>query len=141
MANHNGRRAQIRCEHEREVISRQITQGFVKAQQPHGIEACTSQDAPALPPRGEPGWRILRPEVFPGHRFEGQKHGRPPQAGGLLGEAANQGLVTQMNPVERPNGEDRAAVTVAQVLQSANKLHGSSHRRQRFELYGNSPLA
>lgn len=42
----------------------------------------------------------------------------------MLAEAPQQGLMTEMEAVERPYRDDAIPVAFAQVRQSANELHG-----------------
>ena len=50
--------------------------------------------------------------------------GPPPKPAGMTPQTLQERLVTEVNAVEGPDGDDRAAVTVAQVRKSANQLHG-----------------
>src|SRR6266478_6234496 len=107
----------------RELLTGQVTQRLAEAQQPQVIQARALEDAPALPPGGQPGRRILLLQELARHRLERQKHRRPRQAPGVLVEACEQRLMTQMNAIEGANRDYTAPLVLAQIRQSANELH------------------
>ncbi len=124
MADHDRGRPQVPRKQLREVAAGEITQGFAKAQQPDGIYVHPGEEAPALPPGCEPGRGVVRHQILARHGLEREQHGTPSQARRVAGQAPEKRLVPPVEAVERPNGDDGSAVTFAQVLESANQLHG-----------------
>ncbi|MFO1428163.1 MAG: hypothetical protein U1F11_14570 [Steroidobacteraceae bacterium] len=121
MSDHQGRHLQVALQLLQELLARHRTQRLGEPQHAQRIEAEALDQPPALAEARQARGRRLRIQELARHGLEAQHERRAAEADRLCARGRDQGLVAEVQAVERTERRDAAAVSRLQVAQATHE--------------------